>query len=412
MMTLEENRAEFVRRVWEYVVPLSETQPYFNASWVPAKILDQRGGRVRRQDLQTIDLKEIKICTICFAHIHRSLSRDWSSLPPELKVRFADWLSELNLWKGFDRTRIKTSAEERDITRVRFDIADAVFNFKQNETNRKLEELGFDLQQRTIAGGKDTETTIIIIVRNLVIMRAHIDLAMLVVQNIIRHTLVIERITARFQNAWTDRRRVLEDALINSTFWHGLVGETYVFGKDIPDPYRDEARNKVAPRLAVFHDILQQFEQRIMREVPPMQIINECAEIMRGSIMSTQNVTTNVHVTNSQIGILNTGTLRDVQSIDASITTLKTRGDLDVGHAFSKLAEGVVGDDSLAEVDKAELLSNLKYLSETAAKNEEERAPSVLRSVLRSVADGINAAGPALKTLAPLISVITKFFGL
>jgi hypothetical protein len=70
-----------------------------------------------------------------------------------------------------------------------------------------------------------------------------------------------------------------------------------------------------------------------------------------------------------------------------------------------------VGDDTLAEADKSELLSNIKYLTEMAAKKE-ERNPSVVKSVLRSVSDGIGAAGPAVKALLPLIPVIAKFFGL
>ncbi|MHC2336914.1 hypothetical protein [Bradyrhizobium sp. USDA 4454] len=46
-----------------------------------------------------------------------------------------------------------------------------------------------------------------------------------------------------------------------------------------------------------------------------------------------------------------------------------------------------MSDDTLAEADKPELLANAKYLSEMAAKNE-ERNPSVLKSVLRSISCG------------------------
>jgi hypothetical protein len=116
-------------------------------------------------------------------------------------------------------------------------------------------------------------------------------------------------------------------------------------------------------------------------------------------------------VTNSQIGVLNTGSIQDVHAIDASITTLKSKGDIDVGDAFKKITEGVMSDETISEAAKAELLSNMKFLSEAAARKQEERSPSVIKSVLRSVSDGISAAAPAVKALLPLIPLIAKYFG-
>ena len=55
--------------------------------------------------------------------------------------------------------------------------------------------------------------------------------------------------------------------------------------------------------------------------------------------MPNQNITTNIHVTNSQIGVLNTGSIQDVHAIDASITALNSKGDIDVGDAFKTITE-------------------------------------------------------------------------
>jgi hypothetical protein len=410
-MTLQGDRAEFVRRVWDYVVPTTGTNypPY---EWVPGKLLDSLGGKVTRRDLEKIDLNDAATCILCFARIHRSLNRNWSRLIPEFTTLIERSLNELNLWEGFDRDKIRVSDSQRDVAKVRFDVADVVFASKKALLNSELKNLEVDLEDmRMRTNTANNEARIIHAVEQHVTMRAHIDLAVLTIQNIPRGARVIERIASRFRMEREDQYLFLREMLKNSTLWNTPDGNAY-FGDEIPGIYSiNEMYDAVAPRLAGFNDTLEKLELILEREVPPREIVNECSEIMRRAIMPSQNVTTNIHVTNSQVGVLNTGTLQDVQSIDASITTLKSQGDMDVGDAFRKITEGVVGDDTLAEADKSELLSNIKYLTEMAAKKE-ERNSSVVKSVLRSVSDGIGAAGPAVKALLPLIPVIAKFFGL
>jgi hypothetical protein len=84
----------------------------------------------------------------------------------------------------------------------------------------------------------------------------------------------------------------------------GAIWKAYGGGDEVPGFALGQMYDAVAPRLAGFNDALAKFELALEQELPPTEIVNECAEIMEGIIMPDQNVTTNIHVTNSQIGVL------------------------------------------------------------------------------------------------------------
>lgn len=400
---VQESRREFVCRVWDKVVPQTQIEGHHLIPWVPECVRGPLGRYISRKDLQKIDLSNADICTLCFASIHRSLSRNWASLAPEFAVSVEGWLDELNLWDGFDRSKMRLSDGQRDVIKVRFDIADVMFASKKESLDRDLQSFGININ-------KMDQEKVIRAVQELVIMRAHIDLAVIMLQNVSRSTSVLDRVASRLRREREHYYFFLRDLLVKSTWWKAPDGATFIGGDEVPRHYTNEMNSAVAPRLVDFENHLQKLEDSLEQEIPPKDIVYECSELIRRSVMPSQ--TTNIHLTNSQVGVLNTGTIRDVQSIDATITTLNARGDIDVGEAFKKITEGVAGDDTLREPEKAELLSNVKFLSEMAAKSDAERNSSVVKSVLHSVSEGLSAAGPAVKSLLPLIPVLTKFFGL
>jgi hypothetical protein len=410
-MTLHESRAEFVRRIWDRLV--QKAVPSYELSlWVPDKLIKGFGERIDRRDLEKIDLGSPDICTLCFAKLHRTLNRIWPQLSPEFAVSIERSLNELNLWEGFDTRKVRVSGSQRDAVKVRFDIADIAYAAGKETFDRELEALGVDLKKTRIGERiKEKEPAVIAAIQQRVAERAQIDLAVLTIQRLSRGREILEKIANRLETERYHYREFARDILINSTLWQSPDGETYIGKEEIPSAYMNETQRMVDKRLKGFYDFLDQFAESLDKEIPPQKVIDRVSAMMREYVMPEQNVTTNINVSNSQIGVLNTGSIQDVHSIDASITTLKSHGDLDVGDAFKRITEGIMKDDAVSQADKEELLSNVRYLTEMAAKKQDERSPSVIRSVLRSVSDGINAAGPAVKALISLIPVISKFFG-
>jgi hypothetical protein len=139
LMTIQGDRAEFVRRVWDHVVPTTGAQKYYLENWVPEELMEPLGRQVSRAELAKINLDDANTCAICFAKIHRFLNRNWSLLTPELASEIVRSLDELSLWEGFDRSKIRVSDAQRDVVKVRLDLADVVFAAKEKSFKQELQ---------------------------------------------------------------------------------------------------------------------------------------------------------------------------------------------------------------------------------------------------------------------------------
>ena len=111
----------------------------------------------------------------------------------------------------------------------------------------------------------------------------------------------------------------------------------------------------------------------------------------------------NIHVSNSQIGVLNTGTL---QNVDATVTVLKAEGNAQLASAVTALAQAVIVSAELANETKNQALELLGALAAEAVAPKEKRKTSVIRAMiseLSSILGGVaalNALWDKAKALA------------
>ncbi len=87
----------------------------------------------------------------------------------------------------------------------------------------------------------------------------------------------------------------------------------------------------------------------------------------------------NIHVSNSEIGVLNTGTIGNV---DATVTVLKSEGNSELASAVAALSEAVIKSSQIANDSKNQILELLGALSEEAVVPKEKRKPSVAKALL------------------------------
>lgn len=100
----------------------------------------------------------------------------------------------------------------------------------------------------------------------------------------------------------------------------------------------------------------------------------------RHSIINTGGFTlNNIHVSNSEIGVLNTGT---IESVDASVTVLKSEGNTELAIAVAALSEAVIKSNDIANNQKNQILELLSALSEEAVAPREKRKIAVAKAVL------------------------------
>jgi hypothetical protein len=144
-----------------------------------------------------------------------------------------------------------------------------------------LEALNVDLEKMRISKPNENEPKVILAVQELVVARAHIDLAMLTIQRFPRGSEVLAIIASRLTTERYRSRDFLRHLLMNSSFWQHANGTTYLGADEIPPPYWNQAEVMVDKRLTGFYGSLDKLEASLDREAPAPDLVSEVSEMMR-----------------------------------------------------------------------------------------------------------------------------------
>lgn len=115
--------------------------------------------------------------------------------------------------------------------------------------------------------------------------------------------------------------------------------------------------------------------------------------ILQAIIMPSRDIIT-VNVSNSQLGVLNLGTIQDVELIDARISGLREKNYDEVARAFKEITEAVIAYDGFSkERDRQELVEQISVLAEQASIDRSQRKGGVIKMALGAVAATCATAG-------------------
>lgn len=127
----------------------------------------------------------------------------------------------------------------------------------------------------------------------------------------------------------------------------------------------------------------------------------------RRAIIHTGGVTlNNINVSNSQVGVLNTGT---VESLDSNLTVLNSEGSLEFARTVRELSELVIKCDELSDTQKNQILELLDSLSKEAIAPPERRKGAVVKAVLTELSGalgGIAALAGAFQKARPILQQV------
>jgi hypothetical protein len=121
------------------------------------------------------------------------------------------------------------------------------------------------------------------------------------------------------------------------------------------------------------------------------------------------NTLNHIHVTDSNIGVLNTG---HIQTVDSAVGFLSNAGTPEVACAIKTLTEAIVDSTEATKDQKNELLELLSLISTEAtvsAKNRKSKGIKPILIQIASLLSGLNALSSLWTKYSP---VITNFFGL
>lgn len=98
----------------------------------------------------------------------------------------------------------------------------------------------------------------------------------------------------------------------------------------------------------------------------------------------------NINVSNSQIGVLNSGT---IENVDATVTVLKQGASPELAAAVTALSESVIASAELAAESKNQVLELLYALSSEAVAPKEKRKMTVVRALLSKLSGILSGVG-------------------
>jgi hypothetical protein len=118
-------------------------------------------------------------------------------------------------------------------------------------------------------------------------------------------------------------------------------------------------------------------------------------------------------ISNSPIGILNTGEISNVEKISVHVSTVKNSGNAEIADALSTLTEAVKANNEVAQAQRAELLEQIEELSKQASLPSDKRSSTgVIKAVISSIASGLGTAANLAQIWSVWGEPIKKFFGL
>lgn len=126
----------------------------------------------------------------------------------------------------------------------------------------------------------------------------------------------------------------------------------------------------------------------------------------RTSIKLQGTTMNNITISDSQIGVVNTG---NVHTIDVTLSSLNAQGQGELSSALKALTETILTDRSLTERQRSEAVEILTTVTSEAATQEPERRKSVLRSLFGEVGNLIRTSSAAMtlyEKLAPMIAAL------
>jgi hypothetical protein len=121
---------------------------------------------------------------------------------------------------------------------------------------------------------------------------------------------------------------------------------------------------------------------------------------------------TPIIISNSTIGLLNTGQIKNIESININIGKLSDFGAEEVAEALKKVTGAVAESVELADDVKSETLEQLESLSEQAILPESNRIkPGIVKAVFTALSGTLAATGSLADIWSTWGPSIQRFFG-
>ena len=109
----------------------------------------------------------------------------------------------------------------------------------------------------------------------------------------------------------------------------------------------------------------------------------------------------NIRVTNSSVGVINTGTIKRIENLDASVTVFRSRGQKGLAESLQDFTQSLL-DSEVGQATKEEIAQQVEYLVAQAQADPGQRSMAIAQSVLRGIKESVSMVRPLNEAWAKL----------
>lgn len=114
-----------------------------------------------------------------------------------------------------------------------------------------------------------------------------------------------------------------------------------------------------------------------------------------------------IAINNSQIGILNTGSIHNLNQV---IDSLHSASQRELAEALKKFTEAVLNESVLEKEQKSEVLESLDIIAKELYQKPENRKKSVVKTLIAGISGTVELAANSLTVWKVLEPLLQKFF--
>jgi hypothetical protein len=139
----------------------------------------------------------------------------------------------------------------------------------------------------------------------------------------------------------------------------------------------------------------------------------EVLEVVKAIMNDAKGFSSGNITISGTVGIFNTGTMENIQSISTNIGKLEKNNETDVAKAFKALTEAVASSGELDDTTRSDLIEQLEELSNQATLSADKRVKTgVIKGMFVGLATGLSAAGGLAEVWSTWGPAISAYFGI
>ena len=213
-----------------------------------------------------------------------------------------------------------------------------------------------------------------------------------------------DRVVATF-----DKGAELPSNCVETDYNRDLAYRSTEEPNDAAEYYNEVIISNLELVKSIFGDGLAFAERN--KEIPSNITIINVRQITIGQVTQGEKIEMKSKVSNSQVGVLNTGEMQ-AKSITGSISTSADPSQHQIAEALTSLMEAVKASQNISSQRQTEILEQLELLSEQAKLAPSKRKVGLVKPILSTLATALSAGGGSAEIWSQWGDAIKIFFGI